>query len=183
MLQYWHRGYAGLAGANGRSDGKMRWSLLVLALAWVILVPVPALSQPLQEGPSGAPYDQYGGQVPGVGGNAVRDAIAASGAIRASAEEPQAAEEEAPAADEDARAADEDAVSAAELPHATGGPDLASAATDETQEVSSSDSSSESSAASSSHLEELPDTGGLSPLWLVAPLLCAGIVLVRRILF
>ena len=73
----------------------MRWSLLVLALAWMLLVPVPALSQPSQEGPSGAQYDQYGGPVPGVGGRAVHDAIVASGAIRASAEEAQASGEEA----------------------------------------------------------------------------------------
>ena len=153
----------------------MRWSLLVMALAWMLLVPVPALSQPSQEGPSGAQYDQYG-PVAGVGGQAVHDAIVASGAIRASAEEAQAAGEEA-------QNADEGAVSAAERSHATGGPDLASAGEavsenpagmDETQDETQDESSPE--------LEKLPDTGGPSPLWLGAPLLCAGGLLVRRIL-
>jgi len=149
----------------------------------MLLVPVPALSQPSQEGPSGAQYDQYG-PVAGVGGQAVHDAIVASGAIRASAEEAQAATEEAQAAAEEAQAAaeeaqnageeaqnaDEGAVSAAERSHATGGPDLASAETAEAQDETSPD------------LEKLPNTGGPSPLWLGVPLLCAGGLLARRIL-
>jgi hypothetical protein len=143
----------------------MRWSLLVLALAWVLLVPVPALSQSSQDGPSGAQYDQYGGPVPGVGGQAVHDAIVASGAIRASAEE--------------AQAAGEGAVSAAELPHATGGPDLASAGEAVSEDPAGMD---EAQDETSTDLEKLPDTGGPSPLWLGAPLLCAGGVLARRIL-
>ena len=81
-----------------------------------------------------------------MGDRAVRDAIVASGAIRASSEEDQA----------EAQAADENLVAAAELPHATGGPDIAS-------------------------VEKLPDTGGPSPLWLGAPLLCAGGLLAGRI--
>ena len=146
----------------------MRWSLLVLALAWMLLVPVPALSQPSQEGSSGAQYDQYGGPVPGVGGQAVHDAIVASGAIRASAEEAQTSAEEA-------QAADEGTVSAADLAHATGGPDLASAG-----EAGSGDPAGQDE--STSDIEKLPDTGGPSPLWLGAPLLCAGGLLARRIL-
>jgi hypothetical protein len=119
----------------------MRSSLLVVALAWMLLFPVPAFSQPSQDGPSGAQYDQYGGPVPGVGGRAMQDAIVASDAIRDSAEE--------------AQAAGEGAVSAAE-----------------TQDESSPE------------LEKLPDTGGPSPLWLgAAPLLGAGSLLARRIMF
>ena len=151
----------------------MRWSLLVSALAWVLLFPVPALSQPSQDGPSSASaqYDQY--YPPGVAlgagraaaHHAVHAAIVASGAIRSSSEEAQAAEG--------------NAVSAAERPHATGGPDVASvgeavsekpAGTTEAQDESSTD------------LEKLPDTGGLSPLWLGVPLLCAGGFLARSIL-
>jgi hypothetical protein len=158
----------------------MRWSLLALALAWVLLVPVPALSQPSQDGPSGAQYDQYGGPVPGVGGQAVHDAIVATGAIRASTEEAQAsADEEAQASADEAQDADESAVSATELPHATGGPDLASAGEAVSEDPAGMD---ETQDETSTDLEKLPDTGGPSPLWLGAPLLCAGGLLARRIL-
>jgi hypothetical protein len=40
-----------LADEKGRSDGNMRSSLLVLALACMLLFPVPAVSQPSQDGP------------------------------------------------------------------------------------------------------------------------------------
>jgi hypothetical protein len=169
----------------------MRWSLLVWALAWVLLVPVPALSQPSQDDPSGAQYDQYGGPGPGVGGpgvggQAVHDAIVASGAIRAAAEGPQASTEGAQASTEgpqastkEAQAGDEGAVSAAERPHATGGPDLASAGEAVSEDPAG---TAEAQDESSPDLEKLPNTGGPSPLWLGVPLLCAGGLLARRIL-
>jgi hypothetical protein len=164
----------------------MRWSLLVSALAWVLLFPVPALSQPSQDGPSSASaqYEQY--YSPGIAQNgraaahhAVHAAIVASGAIRSSSEEAQAAEG--------------NAVSAAERPHATGGPDVASAGeavsedpagTTEAQDESSQDpaGTAEAQDESSTDLEKLPDTGGPSPLWLGVPLLCAGGFLARSIL-
>jgi hypothetical protein len=151
----------------------MRLSLLVSALACVLLVPVPALSQPSQGGPSGAQYDQYGGPVPGVGGNAVHDAIVASDAIRASDEEAQAAGGDADTAAEPDAASAEAAVteSSAEAQDENASAGIAvtedaTAAQDETV----------------SDLEKLPDTGGPSPLWFGAPLLCAGGILARRIL-
>ena len=147
----------------------MRWSLLVSALAWVLLVPVPALSQPSQEGPSGASaqYGQYGDGQNGVAAadHAVHAAIVASGAILSSSEEAQAAEG--------------NAVSAAERTHATGGPDVASvgeAVSEEPEETA------EAQDESSTDFEKLPDTGGPSPLWLGVPLLCAGGFLARSIL-
>jgi len=165
----------------------MRWSLLVSALAWVLLFPVPALSQPSQDGPSSASaqYDQY--YPPGVAlgagraaaHHAAHAAIVASGAIRSSSEEAQAAEG--------------NAVSAAERPHATGGPDVASvgeavsekpAGTTEAQDESSQDpgGTAEAQDESSTDPEKLPDTGGPSLLWLGVPLLCAGGFLARSIL-
>ena len=146
----------------------MRWSLLVSALAWVLLFPVPALSQPSQDGPSSASaqYEQYQ-PMPGraAADHAVHAAIVASGAIRSSSEEAQAAEG--------------NAVSAAERPHATGGPDVASVGEAVSEEPAE---TAEAQDESSTGLEKLPDTGGPSPLWLGVPLLCAGGFLARSIL-
>ena len=147
----------------------MRWSLLVSALAWVLLVPVPALSQHSQEGTSGASaqYGQYGDGQNGVAAadHAVHAAIVASGAIRSSSEEAQAAEG--------------NAVSAAERPHATGGSEVASVGEAVSEEPAE---TAEAQDESSTDLEKLPDTGGPSPLWLGVPLLCAGGFLARSIL-
>ncbi|MBA2535439.1 MAG: hypothetical protein H0V21_10555 [Rubrobacter sp.] len=118
---------------------KIKLSLLVLTFAWVVLVPVPAMSQ---TGPAAgsAQYDQYDDQGSGVGDRAAHDAITAWGAIHANPE--------------GAQATGENTASAAEVP-------------DESAETS--------------NLEELPETGGPSPLWFGVPLLCAGGLLARRI--
>ena len=120
----------------------MRSLLMVLALAWVLFVPLPALAQTSQGGSSAPQYDQYGFGGFGVGGRAAHDAIVASGAIQAIPEEAQ-----------------------------TTGGDAAAAA--EAQDES----------ASTPDIEELPETGGPSPLWFGVPLVCAGTLLARRILF
>ena len=153
----------------------MRSLLSVLAFAWVLLAPAPALSQTPQADPSaaGAQYDQYNPISTPVGPEtaerAVRAATAALDAIRSSAEEAQADEG--------------NPVSAAEPPRAT---DLAlagGAITEDPNEDSKGTAEAQDESPPEEDRQELPDTGGPSPLWLAAaPLLFAGGLLARRIL-
>jgi hypothetical protein len=140
-----------LTEAEGRSAVRIGLSFLVLTFAWVMLVPVAAIAQ---AAPSGsAQYDQYDGSDSGSGDRVMHDAIIASGAIRATAEEAQVAETGAVSADEIADASSTlEAASAGE----EGNTDIAD-------------------------LEKLPETGGPSPLWSLVPLLCVSGLLARRI--
>jgi hypothetical protein len=144
---------------------RIRLSLLVLTFAWIVLVPVPAMSQ---TGPSAgnAQYDQYDGQGPDLGDRAAHDVITALGAIRATSEEAQADEA--------------NAVSAAEAPDESAGTfdDSADGAPGKSEAGKSEPGESEETAG----LEKLPDTGGPSPFWPLVPLLCAGGLFARRIL-
>ncbi len=151
----------------------MRSSLVVLALAFVLLFSAPALAQTSQNDPAaaGSQYDQYEGVSapvgPGAARNAVQAAIAASDAIRSSSEEAQAAAG--------------NSASAAELPHVEGKSDLASVGVAQAQDgnpVGVAQAQDEGSP----ELEKLPDTGGPAPWWLGAPLLGAGGLLARKIL-
>jgi hypothetical protein len=136
-----------LTEAEGRSAVRIGLSFLVLTFAWVMLVPVAAMAQ---AAPSGsAQYDQYDGS----GDRVMHDAIIASGAIRATAEEAQVAETGTVSADE---IADASSISEAASAGEEGNTDIAD-------------------------LEKLPETGGPSPLWSLVPLLCASGLLARRI--
>ena len=159
----------------------MRSLLSVLAFAYVLLAPAPALSQTPQDEPSaaGAQYDQYSPINTPVGpetaDRAVRAATAALDAIQSSAEEAQAEEGSS--------------VSAAELPRATdlafaGGAAFAGGEAFAGEEAVTEDPNGTAEAQDESppDLQKLPDTGGPSPLWLAAPLLCAGGLLARKIL-
>lgn len=122
-------------------------SFLVLTFAWVMLVPVAAMAQ---AAPSGsAQYDQYDGS----GDRVMHDAIIASGAIRATAEEAQVAET--------------GTISATEIADASSISEAASAGEEGNTDIAD--------------LEKLPETGGPSPLWSLVPLLCASGLLARRI--
>ena len=140
----------------------MRSSLVVLALAFVLLFSAPAMAQTSQDDPTAASsqYDQYEGVSEPVGPaaarNAVQAAIAASDAIRSSSEEAQASAG--------------NSASAAELPHVEDKSDLASVGVVQAQDESSPE------------LQKLPDTGGPAPWWLGASLLGAGGLLARKVL-
>jgi hypothetical protein len=136
-----------LTEAEGRSAVRIGLSFLVLTFAWVMLVPVAAMAQ---AAPSGsAQYDQYDDS----GDRVMHDAIIASGAIRATAEEAQVAET--------------GAVSATEIADASSISEAASAGEEGNTDIAD--------------LEKLPETGGPSPLWSLVPLLCASGLLARRI--
>ena len=143
----------------------MRSLLSVLALAYVFLVPIPALAQTSQGGPSDA---QYGGNDPGGGTarGAIYAALLASGALQSTAEEDQATQgNPAAAAESSAGPSERDAASSAEA-----------------QGESFVTTEAQGDSADTPSLEKLPQTGGFSPLWLFgAPLICICGVLARRI--
>jgi hypothetical protein len=153
----------------------MRSLLSVLALAYVFLVPIPALAQTSQGGPSDA---QYGGNDPGGGTarGAIYAALLASGALQSTPEEDQATQgNPAAAAESSAGPSERDAASSAE---ALG----ESSVTAEAQGESSVTAEAQGDSADAPNLEKLPQTGGPSPLWLFgAPLICICGLLARRI--
>jgi hypothetical protein len=162
----------------------MRPSLLVLALACVLLVPVPALAQTSSVGPSGAQYDDQDPTGPGpafpvgplTGHNAMHAATMASGAIRATSEE--------------AKAAGGRSVSAAKSSNAPIERDAAFAeegvagSSAEAQGESAIASEAQGESAIASGLEKLPNTGGPPlPLGLFgAVMICVCGIIARRVL-
>ena len=158
--------------------------LMMYAFAWVLFVPVPALSQTSPGASSAAPDDQYGGQDPDVGDQAAHDAILASGAIQATSEEAQAAERNSVSAAELTGAPSErDAMFAEQGNTEIAGAQSASTAGTQGDEKNATETPGESAeSASTSDLKKLPHTGGPSLLWFGIPLVCAGGFLARRIL-
>jgi hypothetical protein len=162
----------------------MRPSLLVLALACVLLVPVPALAQTSSVGPSGAQYDDQDPTGPGpafpvgplTGHNAMHAATMASGAIRATSEEAKAAGGRSVSATKSSNAPIERDAAFAE--------EGVAGSSAEAQGESAIASEAQGESAIASGLEKLPNTGGPSlPLGLFgAVMICVCGIIARRVL-
>jgi hypothetical protein len=163
---------------------KMRPSLLVLALACVLLVPVPALAQTSSVGPSGAQYDDQDPTGPGpafpvgplTGHNAMHAATMASGAIRATSEEAKAAGGRSVSATKSSNAPIERDAAFAE--------EGVAGSSAEAQGESAIASEAQGESAIASGLEKLPNTGGPPlPLGLFgAVMICVCGIIARRVL-
>jgi hypothetical protein len=162
----------------------MRPSLLVLALACVLLVPVPALAQTSSVGPSGAQYDDQDPTGPGpafpvgplTGHNAMHAATMASGAIRATSEEAKAAGGRSVSATKSSNAPIERDAAFAE--------EGVAGSSAEAQGESAIASEAQGESAIASGLEKLPNTGGPPlPLGLFgAVMICVCGIIARRVL-
>jgi hypothetical protein len=172
----------------------MRPSLLVLALACVLLVPVPALAQTSSVGPSGAQYDDQDPTGPGpafpvgplTGHNAMHAATMASGAIRATSEEAKAAGGRSVSATKSSNAPIERDAAFAEEGVAGSSAEAQgeSAIASEAQGESAIASEAQGESAIASGLEKLPNTGGPPlPLGLFgAVMICVCGIIARRVL-